>query len=96
MKPIPIKAQRIIAFIPGLNLLCLPIFIYNSFFTKFTLKDYLWSWVFLLFPAVFLGILREIVVTLFPATGVIVSHAFNYIILLLAGHRLVEFQERYF
>ena len=96
MKPISTKTQRMIALIPGLNLFCLPIFIYNSFFAKFTQKDYLVSWIFYLFPAVFLGILRELVVPLLPTAGVIVGHAFNYVICLLVGYRLVEFQEHYF
>lgn len=96
MKLIPIKTQRIIALIPGFNLLCLPIFIYNSFIARINLKDYLRSWLFYLFPAVFLGILRELVVPLFPTTGVVVGHMFNYIIALCVGYRLASFQERHY
>ena len=96
MKPISIKMQKSIALIPGLNLLCLPIFIYNSLVAKFTLKDYLRSWIFYLFPAVLLGILRELAVPLLPTAGVLAGHIFNYVICLLVGYRLAAFQERYF
>lgn len=96
MKPISIGMQRIIALIPGLNLLCLPIFLYNSLVAKFSFKDYLRSWVFYLFPAVLLAVLCELIVPFLPTAGVLVGHAFNYVICLLVGYRLAAFQERYF
>ena len=96
MKPVPKKAQRIVAFIPGLNLFCLPIFIYNRFFVKFTFKDYLWSLVYLVFPAIFVAILRKIIICSFPASSVGFGHICTYLILLIVGLRLITFQERYF
>ena len=95
MKPIPTRIQRIIAFIPMVNLFCLPIFIYNSFFAKFTLKDYLRGWWFCFFPAVFLAILRELVVRLFPIAGIIVRYILDYVIAVCVGYRLASCQDRY-
>ena len=95
MKPVPKKVQRIIAFIPGINLFCLPIFIYNSFFIKLTFKNYLRSLVYLVFPAIFVGILRKIFIYYFPASSVGFGHVCTYLILLIVGLRLISFQERY-
>ena len=95
MQPVPKKAQKIIAFIPGLNLFCLPIFIYNSFFVKFTLKDYLRSWIYLVFPAVFLRILCEIISYSFPTISVVLGYICTYLTLLVVGLRLIKYQEHY-
>ena len=95
MKPISIKAQRIIALVPGLNLLCLPIFIYNSFLAKFTLKDYLRSWIYFVFPAAFVVILCKIIIYYLPTIGVAFSYICTYVSLLVVGLRLTEYQERY-
>ena len=96
MKPVSKKMQKIIAFIPGLNIFSLPIFIYNTFRVKFTLKDYLRSWKYLVFPAVLLVILREVVICCFPTISVICGHICTYLILLVVGLRLIKFQECYF
>ena len=95
MIPVSKKVQRLIAFIPGLNLFCLPIFIYNSFFVKFTFKDYLRSLTYLVFPAIFVVLFRKIIVYSFPASSVGFGHICTYLILLVVGLRLIKFQERY-
>ena len=95
MKPISTKAQKIIALVPGLNLLCLPIFIYNSFFVKFTFKDYLRSWIYFVFPALLVVIARKIIVYIFPAICVGFEYICTYLILFIVGLRLVEYQEHY-
>lgn len=95
MKPIPIRVQKIIAYIPGVNLLCLAIFVYNSFCVKFTLKDYLRSWKFLVFPAILLLVFREIVIYNFPAVSAVFGNICNYLILVVVGLQLVKYQERY-
>lgn len=96
MKPISKKKQRILAFIPWLNLFCLPIFIYNSFFVNFTFKDYLRGWIYLIFPAVFVVGLREIIVAVFPVIGFEVGHICNYLVMLIVGLRLAKYQEQFF
>ena len=95
MKPVSIKAQKIIMLIPGLNILCVAIFVYNSFGAKFTLTDYLRSWLFLLFPAVFVAIVFEIVFLCFPGSISILGHIRNYLVCLIVGLRLVKYQETY-
>ena len=95
MTPVSTKVQRILAFIPGLNLFCLPIFIYNLLLARITLKDYLRSLIYYAFPAVFLEVLREIISCCFPAISVIVGYICTYLASLIVGLRLVKFQERY-
>lgn len=95
MKPISNRTQIIIAFLPLLNLFCLPLFIYNSFFVNFTLKDYLRSWVYLVFPAVFVVILREVIICCIPSINVVFKEVCTYLILLIVGLRLAKYQERY-
>lgn len=96
MKPLSLKMLKRISFVPGLNLLCLPAFIYNSFFVKFTFKDYLRSWKYLVFPAVFLVILHAIVVKCFPTTSIIYGYIHTYLLLTVVGLRLTKYQENYF
>ena len=95
MKPISNRSQIIIAFLPLLNLFCLPLFIYNSFLAKFTLKDYLRSWVYLIFPAVFVVILREVIIFFFFLINDVFKNVCTYLILLIVGLRLAKYQERY-
>ena len=95
MKPISTEAQRIIAWIPGLNLLCLPMFIYNSFFAKFTFKDYLRSWRYLVFPAIIVAILQKTIICIFPSISIGFEYTCTYLILLIVGLRLVDYQEHY-
>ena len=95
MRPVSTKTQKFIAFIPGVNLFCLPIFIYNLLIHKTTLKVFLHSWVYLVFPAIFFPILQGIICYYRPASSAIVEHPCTYLTLLVVGLRLIKFQERH-
>lgn len=94
MKPISIKAQKIIMYIPGINIFCIVIWLYNSFFydeNQSTLKQ---SLLIIFTSAVPLAVLQTALGFYFPKIGEVLGVLNSYLIPLFIGYRLVKYQEK--
>lgn len=93
LKPISIKMQKIIMFIPGINIFCLPIWLYNSFFYNKKHNTLLRSLYIIFSSTVPLMVLLIAVSYYFPATSDFLRKLNGYFMPLLLGYRLVKYQE---
>mgnify|MGYP003308138244 CR=1 FL=1 len=92
MKPVSINTQKRLLYIPYLNISILFIWLYNCVVTKDAasrVPKTLWI---IFSSALPLSILQIIVVSYCPFTGNILAIINAYIIPLVIGHRLIQFQ----
>jgi len=95
MKPIPIKVQKIIAFIPVINSLGLFLYFYNVFFVNFSFKNYLCGCWCAAFPGLLIGVLRDAIINNYPMIGTTFGNICNYLIALIACLRLIKYQQNH-
>ena len=93
MKPISVRTQKTMSYLPGVNQFCMYIWIYNCFYfkkyTSITAKS-----LFIVFsssaPLMFFQMMIELY---WPLGGKVVKYAIAYLIPLLIGYRLAMYQE---
>lgn len=88
MKPVSLKAQKIIQYTPILNMFILGIWLYNSL--RIVWRSY---------PIIFgisipLGLLNIIFCDLFPAAATSLAFLFHYLVGFLLCRGLIRFQEK--
>lgn len=93
MSPISIKIQKIVMLIPGINPVCLAIWLYNSFFIVTSYKTILRSISIVFTSSVPLAILQVIISYYLPLWGTVIGYINSYIIPLILGYRLIRLQE---
>lgn len=93
MKPVDIKIQKIIMYIPGINIFCLSIWFYNSFFFNKIKNTRIQSLIIVITSSVPLVILQMIVEFYLVDVGYYLGFLNSYLIPLLMGYRFVKLQE---
>lgn len=94
MKPVSLKTQEIIKYIPGINTFILGIWLYNSIVMKIPNQTVWKSYPIIFGTAIPLGIILIILADLFPAAAAILGLIFNYLTGLLLSHGLIRFQKK--
>ena len=93
IKPVSVKTQRILMYLPGANILCTPIWIYNSFYFNEHISTNLKSLFIVFSSSVPLMFLQVIVEYYWPMTGKVIGYVNAYLIPYLIGFRLAKYQE---
>ena len=94
MKPVTIKVQKIIACIPGLNILCIPIWLYNSFYYERAQSTLFRSLTIILSSAALLTLLQMLGDFYLPNVGRLLGSINSYLIPAIIGFRLIKLQEK--
>lgn len=89
MKPISTQIQKIIAIIPGVNILCLPIWLYNTHFFK-SIPGIKWRSLWIIFSS---GVPLTLAEVLISDLSKHVAIVIGYLTFLLIGWRLSKLQE---
>jgi len=93
MKPVSVKMQKTIMYLPGVNIFCMPIWIYNSFYFNKQASTNAKSLYIVFSSSVPLMFLQIIVEYHLPTIGRIIGYVNAYLIPLLIGYRLAKYQE---
>lgn len=94
MMPVSLKIQKILMIIPGLNMVCLPIGLYNiCYYGRF--RDARWKVLFIAFTsAVPLFLLDIFVSDVIPGMYDLSHFLIGYILPFLIAFRLIHYQEK--
>lgn len=94
MKQIPLKTQRIIMFIPYLNILNLPFWLFNSINLDLPYRGVPQTFFIMLKCGLPLVLLQLLLYKIYAPAGNILGYINAYLAPLLIGHALIKLQEK--
>lgn len=94
MKPVSLKAQKIIQYIPILNMSILGIWLYNTLVLRIPNRIVWRSYPIIFGISIPLSLLNIIFCDLFPAAATSLAFLFHYLVGFLLCRGLIRFQEK--